>query len=255
MEDRRVKSTLLKEGISLFFPAYNEEENVGFIIDQALAVLESLDCKYEVIIIDDGSQDGTADVVREYARNNPRIVLIQHPINQGYGRALQSGFQACRYGLVFFSDCDLQFNLWELLNFLNRLQSEPAIDAVIGYRIKRADPRLRQFNAWGWKLWARILFGVKVRDVDCAFKLFRRNIFDKVQLEATGALINLELLAKLKNLGIQLAEVGVHHYPRKAGIQTGAHLEVIVHAFYESFQLWHKIRCFRKNSFRYPKNI
>lgn len=255
MEGKRLKDGLLAEGISLFFPAYNEEENIGLTIEQAVSLLEPLGCDYEVIIIDDGSQDRTAAVVREYAATDRRIVLIRHQTNQGYGSALQSGFGACHYGLIFFSDCDLQFDLSEILKLLQRLQSEPELDAVIGYRIKRADPWVRQVNAWGWKLWTRLLFGLKARDVDCAFKLFRRHILDNVQLEATGALISVELVTKLKNLGYKLVEIGVHHYPRKAGTQTGANLAVIANAFCESFHLWRKIRHFRKEVLRYPKNI
>jgi glycosyltransferase involved in cell wall biosynthesis len=240
------ENQLLKEGISLFFPAYNEAENVGGTIAKSVAVLEPLDCKYEVIIVDDGSRDRTSEVVREYAAGNPNVVLERHEKNRGYGGALQTGFQKCRYGLIFFSDCDLQFDLAELNSFIAIMKQNPEIDAVIGYRIQRADHFIRKVNAFGWKLWARLLFGLKVRDIDCAFKLFQRKAIEKIRIESTGALISVEILAKLKKMGCKVVEAGVHHYPRTAGSQTGAKLSVIIKAFQESFALYKKIRNYGK---------
>jgi glycosyltransferase involved in cell wall biosynthesis len=233
---------LLKDGISLFFPAYNEAENVGGTIEKSVAILESLGCEYEVIIVDDGSRDRTAAVVLEYSAANPRVVLERHEQNRGYGGALQTGFQKCRYGLIFFSDCDLQFDLSELNAFIAAMKRDPEIDAVIGYRMRRADPFIRKVNAFGWKLWARLLFGLKARDIDCAFKLFQRQAIENIRIESTGALISVEILAKLKKTGCRIVELGVHHYPRTAGTQTGAKPSVILKAFQESFRLYRKIR-------------
>jgi glycosyltransferase involved in cell wall biosynthesis len=235
---------ILAGGISLFFPAYNEAANVGGTIERALAVLEPLGCKYEVLVVDDGSRDRTAAIVQEYAAVHPQVILKQHPVNLGYGVALRTGLQACGCGLIFFSDCDLQFDLAELRSLLEIMHGDPAIDAVIGYRIKRADSLFRKLNAYGWKLWSGLLFDVKVKDVDCAFKLFRREVFANFRIESTGALINVEILAKLKRLGCKLAEVGVGHYPRVAGRQTGAKLRVILKAFQESFTLYKQIKRF-----------
>ncbi|HYH01602.1 MAG TPA: glycosyltransferase family 2 protein, partial [Bacillota bacterium] len=234
------KNNVLKDGISLFFPAYNEEANVGGTIEKSVAILETLGCPYEVIIVDDGSRDRTADIVREYAAKNPNVILELHEKNRGYGGALQTGFHRCTKGLIFFSDCDLQFDLSEIKLLIEKMQNEPTMDAVIGYRIKRADPFIRKLNAFGWKMWARILFGIKVKDIDCAFKLFKRGLIENIRIESTGALINVEILAKIKHMGSKIAELGVHHYPRTAGTQTGAKIKVILRAFYESFTLYSK---------------
>ena len=236
------KNNVLKDGISLFFPAYNEEANVGGTIEKSVAILETLGCPYEVIIVDDGSRDRTADIVREYAAKNPNVILELHEKNRGYGGALQTGFHRCTKGLIFFSDCDLQFDLSEIKLLIEKMQNEPTMDAVIGYRIKRADPFIRKLNAFGWKMWARILFGIKVKDIDCAFKLFKRGLIENIRIESTGALINVEILAKIKHMGSKIAELGVHHYPRTAGTQTGAKIKVILRAFYESFTLYSKIK-------------
>ena len=237
-----VKNDLLQKGISLFFPAFNEGENVGGIIEKCVAVLGALECDYEIIIVDDGSRDRTAEIVEEYAAKNSRVILKRHEKNRGYGGALQTGFNSCRYGLIFFSDCDLQFDLAELTSFLELMQDDPGIDGVIGYRIKRADPFIRKLNAFGWNMWARLLFGLKVKDIDCAFKLFKRELIEDITIESSGALISVEILTKIRRAGYRLVESGVHHYPRQAGKQTGAKLSVIIKAFYESFKLYRKIR-------------
>lgn len=237
-----VENNLLQKGISLFFPAYNEAENVGGTIEKSIAVLAPLECDYEIIIVDDGSRDRTGEIVKEYAAQNSRVILKRHEKNKGYGGALQTGFNSCRYGLIFFSDCDLQFDLAELTSFIELMQDDPSIDGVIGYRIKRADPFIRKLNAFGWNMWARLLFGLKVRDVDCAFKLFKRELIENITVESSGALISVEILTKIKKAGYRLVESGVHHYPRQAGKQTGAKLSVIIKAFYESFKLYKKIK-------------
>lgn len=245
----KTNESVLKNGISLFFPAYNEAENVGGTIEKCVAILEPLGCDYEVIIVDDGSKDRTAVIVEEYARQNSHIVLKRHEKNQGYGGALQTGFKSCRCGLIFFSDCDLQFELSELAMFIDLMEKDHSIDAVIGYRIKRADPLIRKLNAFGWKVWARILFGLKVKDIDCAFKLFKRELIENITIESTGALINVEILTKINKAGAKIVQSGVHHFPRQAGKQTGAKLRVILKAFYESFKLYQKIKKFSGKKF------
>jgi Glycosyltransferases involved in cell wall biogenesis len=242
----RLQYQILEKGISLFFPAYNEEANVGNTIEQSLKVVEPLGCEYEIIIVDDGSRDNTAGIVESYSARNPRVVLIRHQKNLGYGGALQTGFKNCRYGLAFFSDCDCQFDLGELVGLIAKMEEDPSADVVIGYRIKRADPLMRKLNAFGWKLWGRLLFGLKVKDVDCAFKLFRREVIQNIQIESSGALISTELLVKAEKMGYRIIQSGVHHYPRMSGAQTGAKLNVILKAFYESFKLFSKIRRYKK---------
>lgn len=246
MSSVKNETELLEQGISLFFPAYNEEANVGGTIDKCIEVLEPLGCDYEIIIVDDGSKDQTSEITKNYASKNPHVVLKRHEKNKGYGGALQTGFRSCRYGLLFFSDCDLQFDLGELTAFIERMKQDRSIDVIIGYRIKRADPFIRKLNAFGWKQWARLLFGLNVRDIDCAFKLFKKEVMDNIEIESTGALISVEFLTKIKNMGYKIAQMGVHHYPRKEGTQTGAKVSVIIRAFYESFKLYGKIRQFNR---------
>ena len=240
------KVDVLEKGISIFFPAYNEAENVGNTIEKSLAVVKPLKCDYEIIIVDDGSRYGTSGIVANYTEKNPHVILIQHEKNLGYGGALQTGFKSCKYGLVFFSDCDRQFDLNELNDFIEKMAHDKKIDAVIGYRLKRADPLMRRLNAFGWKLWGRILFGLKVKDVDCAFKLFKREVIKNIEFESSGALISTELLVKTNKMGYKVVQSGVHHYPRMAGQQTGAKLSVIMKAFYESFKLFGKIHQYKK---------
>lgn len=240
------ETDLLERGISLFFPAYNEEANVGGTIDKCIEILEPFGCDYEIIIVDDGSKDRTSEITKNYASNNPHVVLKRHEKNKGYGGALQTGFRSCRYGLLFFSDCDLQFDLSELTAFIERMKEDASIDVVIGYRIKRADPFIRKLNAFGWKIWARLLFGLNVRDIDCAFKLFKKEVMDNIVIESTGALSSVEFLTKIKNMGYKIIQMGVNHYPRKEGTQTGAKVSVIIRAFYESFKLYGKIRQFNR---------
>jgi glycosyltransferase involved in cell wall biosynthesis len=250
MKNNQTEPDILKRGISLFFPAYNEAENVGATIEKSVEILEPLGYEYEVIIVDDGSKDKTAEIVASYSKKNPRVVLKQHEKNKGYGGALQTGFRSCRYGLLFFSDCDLQFDLGELSSFIEIIKKDPSVDVVLGYRIQRADPFIRKANAFGWKLWSRLMFGLKVKDIDCAFKLFKKEVIDNIEIESTGALISVEFLTKIKSMGYKIVESGVHHYPRNAGVQTGAKLGVVVKAFYESFKLYGKIRRFKKEAKR-----
>jgi glycosyltransferase involved in cell wall biosynthesis len=240
----------LKNGISLFFPAYNEAENVRNTIAKSVAVIEPLSCDYEIIIVDDGSRDDTSSIVKDITTKNPNVRLIRHEKNLGYGGALQTGFKSCKYGLIFFSDCDLQFDLGELKGFIEKMAQDKEIDVVIGYRIKRADPLMRKLNALGWKLWGRMLFGLQVKDVDCAFKLFKREVIQNIEIESSGALISTELLVKTNKLGYKVEQLGVHHYPRTAGRQTGAKMSVILKAFNESFKLFGKIRKYKKKHSR-----
>ncbi len=228
-------------GISLFFPSYNEEANVEQTIEKAISVIEPQKCPYEIIIVDDGSSDDTAKITKLWSLKNKNVVLKRHEVNRGYGSALKTGFNSARYGLVFFSDGDLQFDLSELIPFIELLDKDNSLGGVIGYRIKRADPIIRKLNAFGWKIWVNTLFGLRFKDIDCAFKLFKTEAIKNITLESDGALISAELLVRIKNKGYKIAELGVHHYQRHAGSQTGAKISVIIKAFFESFKLYKKI--------------
>ncbi|HVY08737.1 MAG TPA: glycosyltransferase family 2 protein [Mycobacteriales bacterium] len=216
--------------LSIVLPAYNEEANIEAAVQRSVDVASRHCTEYEVIVVDDGSADTTAAIVEKLSTENPQIRLIKHEVNRGYGGALKSGFLAAAMDLVFFTDSDNQFDLDELAVFLDLIQS---VDVVAGYRIKRRDPFFRRLNARAWNYLVRALFYVPVRDIDCAFKLFRREVFDGLELTSVGAMVNTELMVKLGRSGYRVVEVGVNHFPRTAGKPQGASVKVIIRAFTE----------------------
>jgi glycosyltransferase involved in cell wall biosynthesis len=224
--------------ISAFFPAYNEEANVAAMVERLAAVLPQVSDDYEIIVVDDGSADRTAEIATALAAADPRVRLVRHQQNRGYGGALKSGFAAATKKYVFFTDGDGQFDVGEITALLPYV---PQHDVVIGYRIDRAEGGLRRVNAGAWNFLVRNLFGIPSRDVDCAFKLFDRRVFEVVHPEAEGAMISTEILARTVRAGFRVTEVGVHHYPRRHGTPTGANPLVIARAFYELFKLYRRI--------------
>ena len=225
--------------VSVFFPCYNEQDNVARTIEQALSVLQQLSSDFEIIIIDDGSTDSTGQIADEIASRDSRVKVVHHRTNLGYGAALQSGFKAATKELVFYTDGDGQFDINELPPLLPLMDKA---DIVSCYRLNRQDSLVRKINAWCWTKLVCWLFGMKVRDIDCAFKLYKREIFDNIKLSSTGALIDAEILAKASHKGYSITQKGVHHYPRIAGSQTGANWRVILRAFKELFKLKSEIR-------------
>jgi len=225
--------------VSVFFPCYNEEGNVRRTVENALRVLEKLDADFEMIVVDDGSSDGTGRIADDLAGRDRRIKVVHHPRNLGYGAALRSGFAAATKELVFYTDGDGQFDMNEMPPLLPLMEQW---DIVSCYRLNRRDPLIRKINAWAWTKLVCFLFGLKVRDVDCAFKLYKREIFERIKLSSTGALIDAEILARAAGKGYRITQKGVHHYPRTSGVQTGAKLRVILRAFKELFKLHHQIR-------------
>lgn len=220
--------------ITVFFPCYNEQDNVAGVVLRAVEVLEGLRADYEVLIVNDGSADHTGRVADEIAASNRRVRAIHHPRNLGYGAALQSGFRAATKELVFYTDGDGQFDMNEMPAFLP-LMAE--YDIVSGYRMNRQDPALRRLNGWLWTRMNDLLFSLTLRDLDCAFKLFKRSIFNHIRMESQGALIATEILARAARKGYRITERGVHHYPRTAGKPTGGNPKVILRAFKEVIQL------------------
>ena len=198
--------------LSYFFPAHNEEANLRGLVEEALATLPALADRFEILIINDGSKDATPAIADELAAAHPEVHAVHHPTNLGYGAALRSGFAAARYEYLAFTDGDRQFKVVDLRRLIERLASGDA-DVVVGYRIKRADPLVRTVYAKLYRLANRIFFGLKVRDVDCACKLFRRAALERVNVESGGAFFSAELLIKLRARGRRMAEVGVPHYP------------------------------------------
>lgn len=215
--------------LSYFFPAHNEAANLPGLVEEALATLPGLAETFEIIVVDDGSRDGTPAIADELAAAHPEVRAVHHPTNLGYGAALRSGFAAARYDHLAFTDGDRQFRVADLGRLIDRLGAGDA-DAVVGYRIRRADPLVRTVYAKLYRLANRIFFGLRVRDVDCACKLFTRASLEGVNVESGGAFFSAELLIKLRARGRRLVEVGVPHYPRTAGSPTGAKPQVVFRA-------------------------
>ncbi len=220
--------------ITVFFPCYNEQNNVAGVVQRAVEVLEDLRADYEIIIVNDGSVDNTGRVADEIAATNERVRVIHHPRNLGYGAALQSGFRAATRELVFYTDGDGQFDVKEM-PLLLPLMAE--YDIVSGYRMNRQDPPFRRLAGWLWTRMNDFLFALDVRDMDCAFKLFKRAIFDHITMESQGALIATEILARAVRKGYKITERGVHHYPRTSGRPTGGSPRVVLRAFKEVIRL------------------
>jgi glycosyltransferase involved in cell wall biosynthesis len=217
--------------LSYFFPAHDEEANLAGLVEEALATLPELADTFEIIAVNDGSKDGTARIADELAAAHPGVVrAVHHPTNLGYGAALRSGFGASRHELVAFTDGDRQFRVADLGRLLERLAEADVPDVVVGYRIKRADPLVRTLYARVYRLANRIFFGLRVTDVDCACKVFRRGALEGVRVESGGAFFSAELLVRLGVAGRRIAEVGVPHHPRTAGSPTGAKPSVVLRA-------------------------
>ncbi|HEX7171511.1 MAG TPA: glycosyltransferase family 2 protein [Candidatus Limnocylindria bacterium] len=218
--------------LSFFFPAYNEEENVAETVRRALEEIGPLvEGSIEVLVVDDGSTDRTPELADALAAGDARV-RVHHQENRGYGGALRAGFANARGELIGFSDGDLQFDLREFSRLLDRLaDASRPVGAVIGYRMKRRDPPHRIVIAKTYNAIVSVLFGLRVRDIDCAMKVFRREVFDGLRLETDSPFLSAELLIKLRARGEQMAQVGVTHYPRAAGTNTGASFRKILRTF------------------------
>jgi glycosyltransferase involved in cell wall biosynthesis len=226
--------------LSFFFPAFNEEASVESLLRQSQRLLPELARAWEIIPVNDGSRDGTGAIFARFAAEDPEHVHpVHHEVNRGYGAALISGFAHARYDLVFFMDGDRQFDIGELPLLIEKADEG---DVIIGFRKNRRDPLIRKANTFMWGTLVRMLFGFKARDVNCAFKLVKRSVMDKVKLSSMGAVISTELLAKAHKEGFRFVEVGVTHYPRTAGRPTGAKGKVIVRAFKELFTLYKRLK-------------
>jgi len=224
--------------LSYFFPAHDEEANLEGLVDEALATLPGLAERFEIIVVDDGSHDATPAIADRLAADHPGLVrAVHHATNLGYGAALRSGFRAARHDLVCFTDGDRQFRVEDLGRLTARLQAPDAPDVVAGFRIQRADPPIRSLYARLYRLANRVWFGLPVRDVDCACKLFRRSALEGIRVESGGAFFSAELLVKLRAAGRSIVETGVPHYPRTAGSPTGAKPAVVWRAVKDFWSL------------------
>jgi glycosyltransferase involved in cell wall biosynthesis len=225
--------------LSLVFPVFNEQANLGPLVASALSLGPKLGLDFEIVLVDDGSSDRSADVIAQLRREEPRLRVVTHASNRGYGAALRSGLREARGELVFFSDSDLQFDLTELGILLTHTDR---FDVVAGYRSPRRDPWLRRALAFGWGVCVRQLFDLRVRDIDCAFKVFRRRVIERIPIASIGAFVNTEILVRAQNEGFRIHQVPVTHRPRRFGRQTGANPRVILRAIAELLSLARELR-------------
>ena len=216
--------------ISAVMPAFNEEGNLEQSVGRMAAALAEQARAFEVIVVDDGSRDGTATLLARLKAIHPSLRVVRHPVNRGYGAALRSGFAAARYPWIFLMDADNQFDPADVAVLL---AAAADADIVAGYRKRRRDPLPRRLNAWAFFTLVTILFGRLARDVNCAFKLIRRDLLVRMELHSEGALINTEVFVLARQLQARVVEVPVQHYPRTSGRQTGANLRVVFRAFSE----------------------
>ncbi len=224
--------------LSFFFPAHNEEANLEALVEEAFAALPAIAEKFEIIAVDDGSKDRTPAIADALAAAHPDVFrVVHHPVNRGYGAALRSGFDASRFSLIAFIDGDRQFKVADVGRLTQRIQAPDSPDVVVGYRLKRADPPIRRWYARIYRLANRIFFGVRVRDIDCACKLFKREALEPIRVSSGGAFFTAELLIKLRFEGRRIAQVGVPHYPRTAGSPTGARPSVVFRAMRDFWSL------------------
>lgn len=230
---------MLDRKLSLVLPAHNEAENIEAVVRRALEVLPQVVADFEVIVVDDGSSDGTAEIADQLVEEDARVRVVHHEVNRGYGAALTSGFEAATGEAVMFMDSDRQFDIADIRALLPYV---PHYDVVAGYRIKRRDPlyRLVYAKVFGLAVW--VLFGLRMRDIDCAFKIFRADLLKGIELTTPGALINTELLIRMRQRGATIAQVGVHHYPRPAGESSGGSPKVVFRAMGETIRLWLRLR-------------
>jgi glycosyltransferase involved in cell wall biosynthesis len=232
--------------LSIFFPFWNEGKNLEQVVSKAIPIAKKVADKWEIIMVDDGSSDNTAEVAKHLESENPNLRLISHKPNRGYGAALKEGFKNAKYNLVVFADGDNQFDFSEVVRFLDKIEKA---DIVIGHRKKRVDNPFRHVLMNLLKIWDLVLFGFYFRDIDCGFKLFRKEALNKIMpLKSEGAMITTEILAKAKKAHLKILQVEVNHYPRIYGDQSGGNLRVILRAIRESIFLWRDI------SFNYGRN-
>jgi len=229
--------------LSVFLPVYNEKENIESVISSTINVLDDIAREWELIIVDDGSTDGTSVILKKLSSSDGRIKVITHYSNEGYGASLTTGFYSSKYPWIAFTDSDGQFDFSEITNFIEK-QKETGVDLVIGYYKKRQVSGFKILTSKVWEFAVFSLFGLKVRDIDCGFKLISKKVIEKIpHLESErGAFVSSELLIKAKKSGFKFVEVPVTHFPRTKGVGTGRNINVIIKSFVDLFRLWKKLK-------------
>ncbi len=222
--------------LSLFFPFWNEEQNVTNTVEKAIPVISKIADKWEIIMVDDGSSDSTLEKMQQLSKKDKRLVSVSHKKNRGYGAALKTGFENAQYKYIVFNDGDGQFDFAEIDRFMEKIDNS---DVVIGFRKKRLDNPFRHILMNMLKVWDLIFFNFYFKDIDCGFKLFKKEAVEKIlPLKSEGAMITTEILAKLKKNHLKISQVEVNHYPRIFGDQSGGNIRVILRAVKESLYLW-----------------
>ncbi len=234
-----VENSPAPRGLSIFFPAYNDSGTIASMVLNALLTARRLTPDHEVIVINDGSRDLTPHILDELARIYPEVKVVHHPKNRGYGGALRSGFATASKEFVFYTDGDAQYDPSELALLWERMDDR--VDLVNGYKISRSDPIHRIVIGRLYHHTVRTLFGLRVRDVDCDFRLMRRSIFEKIQLEKNSGVICLELMKKIHDAGFAIAEVPVHHYHRAYGRSQFFNFGRIFRTGIDVLKLWHAL--------------
>jgi glycosyltransferase involved in cell wall biosynthesis len=238
--NRKLRSVV--KSLSVILPAFNEEANIRAVVEDAYRNIPTFTSIFEIIVVNDGSKDRTGEICDRLTEEFSGVRVVHHPRNRGYGAALKSGITLARYDLIFFTDADGQFDLKEVAALLEQAD---AYDIVAGYRARRQDPWHRLLFAWGWNILVRLVLGIRIRDIDCAFKVFNRRVFDKVQIQSVGAMVNTEIFAQVSRLGMTVKEMRVSHFPRRHGKPTGGNVAVIIKAFRELTRIRRKVRTIR----------
>jgi len=228
--NRKAQTVANSQSLSVIFPAFNEEANIRSVVEDACRIIPKFAPIFEIIVVNDGSRDRTAEICDDLALEFSNVRVVHHASNKGYGAALKTGIERARYDVIFFTDSDGQFDLREVATLLEQTD---AYDIVAGYRARRHDPPHRLLFAWGWNILVRSVLRTKIRDIDCAFKAFKRHVFDSVQIHSAGAMVNAEIFAQASAFGMTVKELPVSHFPRRHGEPTGDNVAVISKAFRE----------------------
>ena len=239
---------MAKPSIYLFCPAYNDEGNIERVVSSAVKVLEEISSDYLVTVIEDGSPDKTGEVADEMAKKYDKVKVIHHPVNMGYGRALQTGFtnpERVKYDLVAYTDGDGQFDVAELRKLFSFTENN---DVVISYRINRVEDWRRKFQSWVYNFLTRKISGLKFRDFNCSFKIFKREVLEHIDIEFPTVFIDAEFVIKASLAGYKIAEAGVTHYPRATGTGSGAKWNLIRDTIKSMWEFWHR---YRKGELKY----
>lgn len=232
------------QSISAFFPCCNDESTIASMVQRAFTAIDNAGADADVIVVNDGSTDGSARVLEELQANESRLRVVTHPANRGYGGALRSGFDAAKYQWTFYTDGDAQFDPSELSLFIDAASDD--IDVVQGYKLQRADNVMRRFVGRVYHRGAKLLFGLKIRDTDCDFRLIRRDVLDQITLVHDSGVICVELVRKLQRTGARFVEAPVHHYPRTHGTSQFFNVRSVLRSLRDLAGFWFRAIVLRR---------